>query len=1178
MASNTPGTPGENTSSNYIFRLHDDKASDMRLVGWGRSAKMDANKIKTIKDELKKGASKIATSVPSPFARMHLFDTAFKMVAENLEGDSIYHQLVSDCLDMFQLIFSSGNSGDLKFKSWSRAERIQALRSKGKEHPHHLLADSLEMFFTGKFAQVQSITLIYYKNILLGGTSPLTIFFTSPNWQREMAENSIHISSTTNHDEFFDLDFRPLHQRDALFVEFMFRFYLANRSRLNEQCEGLAAYIRNTVERYKKDLMRKATDEWSGYINNPSALDQDYQRVAVVPNSSTFLQMDGMYGYTVKSGDIPDKIQSESDFVIVPTTERYKDELAPESGERNRYRPLVLARGMNMAGTYTYDNTPWNPGIDIRRSGIMDTFGAPIPLSQRFLPGNSGIKYPFLTTEDFLEDALIRMPYKLHTAKFYTGYGGDFQYLLPIKKEYFNYFTIEDLKRNLTILTGDTKITVQLRVPVRNTKGTASILFTKDYEFDKVPVAQCNAGMAIFPFYRITDNDERLQALNEYTVLFAEDNDKVEVTDLAFWRVEDIVHRKKLDVQKPEARTRRSVEGSSYYYKVGEAFDVIELRMKDERQRMYSGIILPQFKEVSNRQATKKYTFSIDLGTSNSHISYLDSPTDRKPKPFEIDADELQTVLLNAPGEGKTSAEKYGNGFGDFREVKSFVDREFVPVIIGKNAGSQVVFPVRTATAEKNTFQSEPPSLFHNISVGFYIDIDATKQDNCVYQTNLKWLFENSRNHSDPDRIEAFLKELLLLIRNKVITTGGSLEDTRVVWLAPLSMKQRSLDLFADKWRKAFDEVFKKSGATLLEPITESIAPYFYLKNNPDANVKDFADALNIDIGGGTTDVMFFMRRSNNYLSTSFRFAGNDIWGDGFNRNEKDNGFMRNFLACREENKKMASTEDDILKKFLDDPTLTSEDVTSLLFRYDEHFRFSESINRQKPQLKLVLFLHYSAIIYHLVQLIEQKDLSIPRYFTFTGKGSQYLTLMCSKDALTRFTKMLLQAYTQRPVPVDFQVVLIANPKEATANGATLFVNSTDRDRISKDSIEVVTQWGAEPSQEVPYKRNVTRVKDVIADTAFKDSVLRNLQAFIEKTLGNEQIATFLAEYEIKGLEDYRRFLLAGDATQSGELYDSFYSLLEAMRAVEGDGISETFFFLALKDTLYTLSKHITAH
>jgi len=1163
------------SAANYIFRIHNDGASDMTLQGWDRSSKMSSEKIKTIKDVLKKGASKIATSVPSPFARMHLFDTAFRMVAEDPEGDSVYHQLVSDCIDMFQLLFNTGNSDPhLKFRVWNRQERIKALKSAGDGHPHKLLADSLEMFFTGRFTNVQQITLIYYKNILLGGTSPLTVFFTSPNWQREMQENKIILSSMTNGDVFFDMDYCPLHKRDNMFIAFIYKYYLAHKSYLHNNCEGFASYIRNAIERYVKDFAQKAGDDWKHYVNNPQSLEMEYQRLSIVPNDNVFLQAGNMYSYTVKKGDIANMIQSESDFVIQPTVAYFKEERDAITNEQTTYKPLVLARLMNIAGTYTYNNTPWVADTDIRRSAIMDTSGNPIPLAQRILPGNANIKYPFLTLEDFLEDTLIRMPFKLHKEKFFTGSMVDFQYLLPIKKEYFNFFTKEDLQQNLKILHGEDKIMVQLHIPIRNTKGNANVIFAKEYELKKTPVIKPVIGLAISPFYRITDSEPELQALNEYTILYAEDVQN-EGAELSFWTYDNIANKKKMAVSKPDARTFRSRSGSSYYYKVNTAFDLIELKIKDNKQRLFTGLIIPEFKKVSSRQANKQFTFAIDFGTSNSHIAYLENKHDRKPKTFEITSDEMQTVSLNEPGDGANPAERYSGGQGEFKELKTFINKEFLPIIIGKSSNADVYFPIRTVTAEKATFTAESPSLFHNINCGFYLDSDETIQEGLKYQTNLKWLFENSRDHADPHRIEAFLKELIMIIRNKILMNGGSIRDTQIVWLVPLSMKQRSVDLFTTKWQKAFDDIFKSSGARLLDPITESVAPYFFLKNNTDANVRDFADAINVDIGGGTTDVMFFMRKSNKYMSTSFRFAGNDIWGDGFNRNEKDNGFIRHFHAHNKEKKQHGNPADLIFEKFMQDANLTSEDVTSLLFRYDDYFGFSQSINRDQPQLKIILFLHFSAIIYHLVQIIEQQQLELPRYFTFTGKGSQYLSLMCSKDKLTQFTKILLQAYTTLPTPQDFRVVLTENPKEATANGATLFANSMEQDRINRDVIDIVTHWGNEAEADFDYKRNVTPISDILKSETFKISVLKNLQCFVDLTFNNYAVAAFLAEYDIKHLQPCKMFLTAGDATKGGQLHDSFYTLLESIRPYEHEGVSETYFFYSLKDSLYMLSKYI---
>jgi len=1163
------------SSANYIFRIHNDGASDMHLKGWDRSSKLNSEKIKTIKDVLKKGASKVATSVPSPFARMHLFDTAFKMVAENPEGDSVYHQLVSDCLDMFELLFNTGNNDDnIKFKTWNRQERINKLKGAGDGHPHKLLGDSLEMFFTDRFATAQQITLIYYKGILIGGTSPLTVFFTSPNWQREMQANKIVLAGNANGDVFFDMNYCPLHKRDRNFAVFMYKFYLANRSFLLSNCEGLANYIRNTVERFAKDLFQKGSDDWEHYINTPTALDKEYDRLALSANTSNFLQIGNLYSYTVKKGDIAAMIEHESDFLIAATVDHYKLQKDATTSESVKHKPLVLVRQMNVAGTYTFNNTPWTPDIDIRRSAIMDTHGNPAPLSQRILPGNANIKYPFVTTEDFLEDTLICMPFKLNREKFFTGAAGDFEYLLPIKKEYFNFFKKEDLQRDLSIQYAVDRIIVKLKIPILSTKGNTHIVFTKEYDLSKTPVAKHPGGIAISPFYQITDPDSTLRELNEYTVLYAIDTDN-EGAALSFWQYEKIATGADIPVTKPDARTYRSKSGSSYYYQVRTGFDLIELQLKDEKQRSFRGLIIPEFKKVSNREATRQFTFAIDFGTSNTHIAYVEDQNDKKPKTFEITEADMQTVSLNAPGTGGTVAERYAGGFGDFKELRTFTNKEFLPSVIGKSSNAEVYFPVRTVTAEKATFASETAQLFHNINCGFYLDLDETQVDSLKYTTNLKWRFDYSLDPADPKRIEAFMKELMLIIRNKVIMNGGNIKDTKIVWLAPLSMKQRSVEMFMKSWQKAFDEIFKTSGAALLEPVTESVAPYFFLKNNTNTGIENFEDAINVDIGGGTTDVMFFMKKSKKYLSTSFKFAGNDIWGDGYGRNDKDNGFLQHFLARYKEKKQSKGREDLIFDKFMNDSRLHSEDITSLLFRYDEYFSFSESINRDRPQLKVILFLHYSAIIYHLVQTLENEGLDIPRYFTFTGKGSQYLSLMCSANMLTPFTRLLLHAYTDLPVPEGFKVVPTESPKEATANGATLFVSSPEHATLNKETIKIVSCWGAEKEKDYSFERNETLVSEILADNEFQLSVLRNMQHFIDQTLGSKPIIAFLAEYEIKDIQAYKMFLTAGDATKGGQLRDSFYSQLEDTKQNLNDSISETYFFLPLKSALYKLSKYI---
>jgi hypothetical protein len=1176
--------------SGYIFRIQNDEVSSVRGECWVETSKLDYNKISTIKDTVKGYSSKIATSVPSPFARMYLFDTAFKMVADEIEGDSIYHNLVSDCLDVFQLLFSAGNSdNNIKYRIWNRYDRLRVLKEKPDGHAHKILASALDIFFDDQFKDTNNIALIYYKDILIGGTSPLTLLFTSPNWKREMIENNLIIKSPTG-DTYFDDKYISLNKRDRVFVEYMWKFYLAYQSLLNEGCEGLSLYIRNAVELYFKEFKKMSEGEWACYRNNPSQLENDYHKINIVPRSTSFLHINDIFAYTIKLEGVSKKIESNSDFKIKSSVNYYKKNLVDESDDSEICAPLVLVKGMTVNGVYTYDNHRWDQNIEIRRSAIIDTHGNMVPLSKRYLPGISHVQYPYVTVEDFLEDNLIKMPFKINSNKFITGYKGDINYLLPIKKEYFNFFTKNDLEEQLIIILEDNKIIVRLEIPILMRDRLSSICMIKEYDLKDAHIAQCNAGFAIYPFYRVISGDDHyrsddessydgLRKINNYTVLFADKNDELKVESIKFWKNEDICKREDIK-SKPIARTEKNQKDNfsstgSYYYDVKSDFDIIEVKLSDKNCD-YSGIIIPKFREVTKYGKNKEFTVAIDFGTTNTHVAFVESNDDKKPKAFEIKESDMQMVLLNKPGESENIAKKYRLGYGGFPEIDILVNSEFIPSIIGKEYGSYASFPIRSATAEKVSF--DKPDLFSQINVGFYIDSDEGTKNNSIYQTNLKWILEKRDKPYDAERIYAFIKEILMLIKNKVFMCYGDIDKTKVIWMRPLSMKYGTEGIFIKKWQEAFEDVFAGTNAELQGPHEESVAPYYYLKTYPDDKIKDFADAINIDIGGGTTDAMLFMRKTNTYLSTSFKFAGGDIWGDGYNGNEKDNGFIQNLEKYRDGIKNKDAIKESIYKNFINNNAFTSEDVVGLLFRYDEYFKFTESIIRFNPELKIVLVLHYGAIIYHLIQIIEGEKLKIPRYFTFTGKGSQYINVMCDNKYLTKFTVLLIKVYTKLEIPEDFKVVITKNSKEATASGAVLLVNSGESDEIKIDKDNIKNNWGCETDCAVSYERNITKIHEVVADTKFHDSVLNNVQKFIDITLSNNDVIRFLNEYEIGNIEKHKKYLLSGNPAKSGELYDSYYTVLRDISKKEDEKISETFFFHALKDSLYSLSKEIAAN
>ena len=70
------------------------------------------------------------------------------------------------------------------------------------------------------------------------------------------------------------------------------------------------------------------------------------------------------------------------------------------------------------------------------------------PLSQRRLPKDNTL-YPYLTLCDFLEDHIIKTRYKINSKYYFDGNDtekNNGSYMLPLKKEFFNYFTPSDLR------------------------------------------------------------------------------------------------------------------------------------------------------------------------------------------------------------------------------------------------------------------------------------------------------------------------------------------------------------------------------------------------------------------------------------------------------------------------------------------------------------------------------------------------------------------------------------------------------------------------------------------------------------------------------------------------------------------------------------------------------------
>ena len=472
-------------------------------------------------------------------------------------------------------------------------------------------------------------------------------------------------------------------------------------------------------------------------------------------------------------------------------------------------------------------------------------------------------------------------------------------------------------------------------------------------------------------------------------------------------------------------------------------------------------------------------------------------------------------------------------------------------------------------------------------------------KENVTYTTNLKWLLENNNDDTNKSRVKLFLQQLFWQIKAKAILNGGKLADLKIVWSIPLSMRGSNRTTLKGALREAFNAVFGNTGATLEEPIPESVAPYFYLTKSG-SGIQDIANAINIDIGGGTTDVMMFMEsaganRQDKYVTTSFRFAGNDLWGSGYKGKLKDNGFIKNYLTYQKANN--ISPESDLyFKSGMSNSNLSADDVVSLLFKYDTQFRFSDSITIGNPNLSLLLYLHYSAIIFHIVQIIEAKQYPLPRYLSFTGKGSQFIKMICGGDEseLEDFTKLLIKAYTTLPLQSSFKIHLNDNPKEITANGSVLYSLAGSEEKVKYKDVEdlqlvhpgfdIKTAPALAERLENTIKDKNSNDRFLINDVTeinspLNSATLHNINSYLEKTLTNRSIIDFLNDFKVKNVKAaYDALRWNGDIDNGeGLVYDSYRKVLNNLRTQDKQStLPESLFFFAFKDALYQLSKYIT--
>ena len=1065
--------------------------------GWSPlTSQYNADEIDMIDDPNGGLSQQPRTAIPSPFAQMDLVKNAFKRLSThaNLQGEAMDEKLVSNALDVAQLFFNySELRNQLRIVEWNRDTQLEMLKSSPQ---HRLLGETIEMFLEQdkeafNFDKMDRLYFLVYGNQVVGSTSPVTLFMATPNAKE--GKYNIPVEQNVN---LFDL-WRPLYVRNQKFVKYIYALFTAYPE-LKKCCGEVNNYLITTLPLLPQSLQSEILKE----VGNPAAYDYENIERAKTFLDATFTKMDegiqalGVPFYQARAEDIQRAIQ-ESDFMIVPTRKDAGDRL-----------PLVLQNHLNAPATdpFKYITSAWTDATVIGPEDYA------MPPEKRVLPATTH-QYPWLTDDDFFQPALIKLDYTIDRDCFFDGNlsigsrdTDECDFVLPIKPLFFKYFNVSDLwgtingKPKFEMIhtqNGATEtLRAILRIPVQ--KQGKFITLERNYVvshngdlrydtannrgyFLTVPFA-----VSVFPFVRIQQN-------NQYSV---------QLVDRALGMLENYSlalsffkngYQQRLDDDKVIMRERSMKSEKrvgSFYYKLNDEFDYASVQLTDNRgNRVAEGMICPRW--ADNIPGHDAFTFSVDFGTTNTHLECMKG--ENMPEPLKLSSAARERML----------ATLY-NGEQILYDV--IMKQELLPKTIGEDYG----FPQRTVLSETERLDAENVDAIvalGDANIPFIYEKESIGYGNRIVP-NLKWSTEIATSK----RLKAYLTELAQLMRTKVLLENGDITKTRLVWFYPLAMKVGNIRKMGEMWAKTFKEVFGISATEdNLIQMPESVAPYYFYKSSSQFR-GSASNVASIDIGGGSSDVVVFESNAKQpAILTSFRFAANVLFGDGFSEvpHGDSNPMLLKYVGYF---KRLFDGDDEKygeLNGILDDITAKrkSEDINAFLFSVqgnkvvagNDVFSYNQRLNEDE-QRKIIFIYFYVTLIYYVATMMKHKGLEKPRSVMFSGTGSKVLDIVGNSRDLDLISQAVFERVYGEKYDVDgFSVVMEKKePKQITCRGALMQV----RDGSGRDDVTQLNRMMDD--FENPLKYNYSMIAkekltyDDMSDAEIRKQIVEKVKAYNE--------------------------------------------------------------------------------
>ncbi len=1121
-----------------IFRLY--KGGTATYEDWNNSPAFPYNSTSrdTIEDPDGASANHEITSIPSPFARIDLIKTAFKEVCKqdkktkkvNLDGNTIFHKMVSDTLDVAEIFFNIDKyNGKIEVLKWDSSIMLDELNKSGISG-HLYLSDALSKYMvsdskTYNFGELKNIYLLNYVQgpdelNIIGSTSPATLFFSTAN------DLSYVTDIFFKEDKPFDSEYQPLYLRDFEFVKYFFalRYSIPNFAGLFPEVDE---YLSKTFTEIK-DQEKK-----NNLLNVSNILLENLSLISVVDiQQNDFVEVLGYMLYKKTRNSLT----TTSDFTINTSKQlmNYPLILPIEAG--NRYSDLKYVTGK-------WGNVNSAPYEDKE-----------IDILKRILPFDGSIN-PYLTISDFLEDTIIRVPHTLNAENYFDGNlkleEKELAYLLPIKPLLLEYFSPEEIMGSMSdgkqmlvmeSLANNCGVKVTLRIPIKGTSKITYIEYNRLYYKSRSAVISNNeGGMTEFKFTGFVMPQVKFNNDNDAIYNITCVQSAAGKNEFLFFKGKDRVSAKSQTCRNDAQYIM--IKADNYLLEKNN-FDIVQVI----NNYGYKGVLLPIFRPQRNIDT---FEFSIDLGTSNTHIEFRKAQ--EKPEVFTITNRDNQLCEMFVPLKNEYEY------IEDLIEETELIEKDFIPSEIGK---SDYYFPTRTVlSCAKNIDWTNVIDPFTMVNIPFTYDKRSELSYN-NFKYNIKW-----GNGNDLRIIESYVRCLMLIIRNKVLLNNGDLQKTKITWLYPISMAPKRLRRLKATWDDAYNKYF---GVGTTNCMTESAAPiqYFFKR------YATTTDLVNIDIGGGTTDIAFAKDKNINYV-TSFRFASNALFENSFSELDENNGIVdwyKNEIKQVLEEKKLV----DLLHVFNSTNNAHPSNMASFLFslkdntipkkaEVDPKYIDFNFILQEDENFKIVFIIFYTSIIYHIAQIVKSLGIDVPRHISFSGNGSKVVKVLTNDSKLlARFTKIIFEKVLEKPYSKELEFLGLdkdSNPKESTCKGGIIGSVSDDHNVkpivFKCDCTGIVKPSDTYATITEDYKKNAIIEVDKFFKFVFQDM---NSAFNFDNNFGVKASSVRIAQEVIK--KDLDTFLEKGISLRREE-------------SEADDMIEETFFFYPIKGVLNAISSEI---